>query len=84
MGRHDAGDFRLTPEAVGSRAGLCGTCVHMKKIVSSKGSEFILCGLSETDERFRKYPPLPVTSCAGHVVSGEPSLRPTETSDRRR
>jgi hypothetical protein len=55
--------FRLQPEG----AGLCATCVHAKRIASSKGSEFLLCGLSETDDRFPKYPPLPVLSCVGYT-----------------
>jgi hypothetical protein len=53
--------FRLQPE------GLCASCRHAKRITSSKGSEFLLCGLSEADDRFRKYPPLPVLSCVGYT-----------------
>jgi hypothetical protein len=38
----------------------------MKPIVTPKGSGFLLCQLSQSDARFPKYPPQPVTSCTGH------------------
>lgn len=49
------------------QVGLCASCRHARRIVSAKGSEFWLCELSQTDPRFRKYPPLPVRQCPGHV-----------------
>jgi hypothetical protein len=49
-----------------SRLGLCAECSHAQKIESSKGSEFLFCGLSKTDPQFPKYPRLPVLSCAGY------------------
>ena len=51
--------------------GLCGTCVHARRIESAHGSVFLLCGLSYTDSRFRRYPPLPVLACAGYLVRSE-------------
>ena len=48
------------------RVGLCATCVHARRIESSKGSEFWLCERAKTDPRYRKYPPLPVLACPGH------------------
>lgn len=51
------------------RAGLCARCVHARVIESDRGSRFLLCALSRTDPRFRKYPTLPVTLCAGHEKS---------------
>ncbi len=50
----------------GHSLGLCVTCVHARPIESAKGSQFLLCRLSETDPRFPKYPPLPVLTCSGH------------------
>jgi hypothetical protein len=47
------------------RVGLCATCVHSRVIESKRGSAFWRCGRSETDERFPKYPPLPVRACEG-------------------
>lgn len=47
-------------------AGLCADCLHAKRIVSAKGSVFWLCGLSEQDPRFPKYPRLPVLACEGY------------------
>ncbi|HYX26565.1 MAG TPA: hypothetical protein VFC23_20595 [Thermoanaerobaculia bacterium] len=46
-------------------AGLCATCEHLR-LLASKRSVFVRCGLAETDARFPKYPPLPVVVCAGY------------------
>jgi hypothetical protein len=59
------------------RIGLCYTCTHSQRIVSGKNSVFWLCGLSISDPRFRKYPPLPVLACPGYqqppeVLSHQP------------
>ncbi len=48
------------------KAGLCNTCVHQKIIRSGRGSEFSMCLRSKTDERFPKYPRLPVLECPGY------------------
>jgi hypothetical protein len=45
--------------------GLCERCVHTRRITSSRASLFYLCGLSEVDSRFPKYPRLPVLHCLG-------------------
>jgi len=58
-----------------ARAGLCESCVHVQVVTSSKGSTFVLCRLSETDERFPKYPRLPVYSCSGYRA--DPSIDPS-------
>jgi hypothetical protein len=46
--------------------GICSNCRHAELIRSGRGSTFVLCGLSRTDPRFPKYPPLPVLRCAGY------------------
>jgi hypothetical protein len=51
--------------------GLCRSCVHARAVRSARGSVFWLCGLSERDARFAKYPRLPVYACAGYT--GAPS-----------
>lgn len=48
------------------RAGLCATCTHVRRIESDKGSIFFLCQLALKDDRFRKYPRLPVLQCEGY------------------
>ena len=45
--------------------GLCSGCRHARVQDSAKGSRFWRCGLSETDHRFPRYPPLPVRECEG-------------------
>jgi hypothetical protein len=46
-------------------SGLCAACTHMRVVTSARGAAFVLCGLSRTDERFPKYPRLPVLTCVG-------------------
>ncbi len=48
--------------------GLCQTCRHAAAITTASGSTFYRCGLSETDPRFRKYPPFPVIQCTGYQL----------------
>lgn len=45
--------------------GLCGTCRHSRRVVSGKGSTFLLCRRSKTDSRYPRYPRLPVAECLG-------------------
>jgi hypothetical protein len=45
---------------------LCENCVHLREVVSPKGSRFLLCLLSGSERRFPKYPPQPVLRCLGH------------------
>jgi hypothetical protein len=47
--------------------GLCANCVHAKLIESSKGSQFLLCQLSQSDPSFPKYPRLPMLTCNGYA-----------------
>ena len=44
---------------------LCAVCIHATAVHSAKGSVFTLCQRSVTDDRFPRYPALPVTSCPG-------------------
>ena len=44
---------------------LCETFQHRKEIALGTGSRFLLCQLSHTDNRFPKYPSLPVIKCDG-------------------
>jgi hypothetical protein len=45
---------------------LCESCRHLREVVSGKGSRFLMCLLSQSDSRWRKYPPQPVRECAGY------------------
>jgi hypothetical protein len=47
-------------------AGLCDSCRHQKLIRTGRGSEFSMCLRSKDDERYPKYPPVPVGSCPGY------------------
>jgi ketosteroid isomerase-like protein len=53
------------------RAGLCDTCRHQKLVRNTRGSTFSMCERSKTDERYPKYPRLPVVECEGWEGRGE-------------
>jgi hypothetical protein len=46
--------------------GLCAACAHVRVVRSDRESVFYLCELSKIDQRFPKYPRLPVLSCSGY------------------
>lgn len=50
---------------MGPRFGLCDSCVHQRLVRSGRGSVFSLCERSLTDERYPKYPRVPVAACPG-------------------
>jgi hypothetical protein len=52
---------------VSTYAGLCAGCRHARVIENRRGSRFTLCELSRHDERFPRYPALPVLGCAGYA-----------------
>jgi hypothetical protein len=51
--------------------GLCATCTHVRIITSDRGNEFTFCNLSKTDDRFPRYPRLPVLACSGYRAKVE-------------
>jgi hypothetical protein len=54
--------------------GLCADCIHARRIESDRGSVFFLCQLAQTDDRFKKYPRLPVLSCIGYERKVAPNV----------
>ena len=60
----------MTVESVrlGANPGLCGLCAHARLNTTRRGSTFLRCGLAATDDRYRKYPTLPVLACPGFRV----------------
>ncbi len=56
----------------GSDAGLCARCAHAAVQINPRGSRFWRCRLADRDDRFRRYPPLPVLRCVG-FRPGEPT-----------
>jgi len=53
-------------------AGLCDSCRHQRLVSNTRGSVFSRCERSRTDERFPKYPRLPVRECVGFERRDEP------------
>lgn len=45
--------------------GLCADCRYHRIVESGRGSRFWLCERSRFDDRFPRYPRLPVLACAG-------------------
>jgi hypothetical protein len=58
-------DERGLLERLNVPAGLCATCIHLR-LLASKRSVFVRCGLAATDPRFPRYPGLPVVACSGY------------------
>jgi hypothetical protein len=54
-------------------AGLCDRCRHQRLVPNSRGSVFSLCERSRDDERFPRYPRLPVLECVGFEPSPDAS-----------
>lgn len=48
------------------RVGLCLDCRWARRVVSGRGSVFVLCRRAETDPDYPKYPPLPRWRCPGY------------------
>jgi len=66
LGTGEEGRERVTTRPAVAPPGLCASCAHAQVVRSSRGSEFSLCRLSLSDERFPRYPVLPVHACAGY------------------
>ena len=60
------------PRPSGPSAGLCDSCRH-QQVVRTKRSSFSLCRRWKDDDRYPRYPRLPVLRCPGHEprVAGE-------------
>ena len=48
--------------------GLCGRCRHARTVTNRRGSTFYRCGRSARDDRFPRYPALPVLRCPGFAT----------------
>jgi hypothetical protein len=57
--------------APSQRNGLCDSCAHQQLVPNTRGSVFSLCLRSRTDERYPRYPPVPVAACAGYEPRGK-------------
>jgi ZIP family zinc transporter len=66
---------RLLPHLgrIAMQRGLCDICLHQKLVPNTRGSVFSLCLRSRTDERYPRYPQVPVLSCPGHEPRPAPS-----------
>ncbi len=58
-------------------AGLCDRCRFQRVIRNTRGSSFSLCERAREDDRYPKYPRLPVLRCAGFELreTGLPDAR---------
>ena len=56
----------MGPRAPSHPNGLCDSCAHQQLVPNTRGSIFSLCLRSRTDERYPRYPPVPVASCSGY------------------
>jgi hypothetical protein len=58
--------------------GLCGACRHARVQRSARGGTFWRCGRADSDERYLRYPRLPVRACIGHEA-GPPAASGSAT-----
>jgi len=56
----------MNTQPIHSSVDLCQTCQYARQIESDRGSVFLRCELSFQDQRFAKYPRLPVLECVGY------------------
>jgi hypothetical protein len=61
---HETAETLARVRAEPERAGLCARCRHLRALASER-SVFVRCALAATDDRFPRYPPLPVRECSG-------------------
>jgi hypothetical protein len=68
-------DESEAPELTDLRAtaGLCGQCRHAIVRPTKRGTVYLRCALAAVDDRFAKYPRLPVVRCAGYEPDPEVS-----------
>ncbi len=64
------------PPALDPDVGLCSVCQHGRPVTSGRGSRFWLCERAADDDRLRKYPALPRTSCHAFVLSARAVIFP--------
>lgn len=69
----DAAERRRLLQSLPVHPGLCAACVHLR-LLASKRSVFVRCGLAETDPRFVRYPPIPVRLCPGFRPVSDPRV----------
>jgi hypothetical protein len=56
---------RLRLSRLAVPAGLCASCEHLR-LLASRRSVFVRCGLAAANPRFPRYPGLPVSACRGY------------------
>ena len=61
-------------------AGLCDSCIYQRVVRNTRGSVFSLCQRSREDDRYPRYPRVPVLRCLGY----EERVPGRETEDERR
>jgi hypothetical protein len=52
--------------------GLCDACRHQQVVRTTRGSSFSLCRRWKEDDRYPRYPRLPVLRCRGFEERSEP------------
>jgi hypothetical protein len=62
--------------------GLCSICRHARPQASARGARFWRCERAASDPAYRRYPPLPVRTCAG-FEPGEADARLAPPAPRR-
>jgi hypothetical protein len=54
-----------------STIGLCVNCLHLRSQQTRRGAVFYRCARADDDDRFMRYPPVPVRRCLGFETDVE-------------
>ena len=65
--RRATDEERRLLERLAVPAGLCASCEHLR-LLASRRSVFVRCGLAAREPGFPRYPPLPVVVCGGYLA----------------
>lgn len=68
-----------TDPAIATMLGLCASCRFVRTQETRRGAVFYRCARADSDDRFVRYPPIPVMACPGHDSSSSPGTDETET-----
>ncbi len=72
--RRASGKQRRLLAGLAVPAGLCASCEHLR-VLASRRSVFVRCGLADAEPRFPRYPALPVVTCGGYRAWHESGIQ---------
>ena len=56
----------MNPQNLPKTVGQCSGCLHLRRVASARGSDFVLCRRAALEPTFPRYPNLPMSDCPGY------------------